>query len=144
MIIGVKIVAFSWTIKSYCTKPATIHELKIATETECTQYQFKRFLKFAVVCVCIIRSALNKMVISLMNNYSVMFAILSVHVISSVRMRMWPSQNTITASLLRGKTSPMSVLIMTLNSNAGALGNAEYPFIAIASRSTLVQSGSTW
>ena len=32
---------------------------------------------------------------------------------------------------------------MTL-SNAGALGNAEYPFIAIAPRSTLAQSGSTW
>ena len=30
------------------------------------------------------------------------------------------------------------------SSNAGALGNAAYPFIAIAPRSTLVRSGSTW
>ena len=30
------------------------------------------------------------------------------------------------------------------SSNAGALGNAEYPFIAIASRSTMTRSGSTW
>ena len=30
------------------------------------------------------------------------------------------------------------------SSNAGALGNAEYPFIAIAPRSTLAQNGSTW
>ena len=30
------------------------------------------------------------------------------------------------------------------SSNAGALGNAEYPFIAIAPRSTLARSGSTW
>ena len=28
--------------------------------------------------------------------------------------------------------------------NAGALGNAEYPFIAIAPRSSLARSGSTW
>ena len=33
---------------------------------------------------------------------------------------------------------------MAGSSNAGALGNAEYPFIAIAHRSTLIQSGSTW
>ena len=30
------------------------------------------------------------------------------------------------------------------SSNAGALGNAEYHFIAITSRSTLVRIGSTW
>ena len=30
------------------------------------------------------------------------------------------------------------------SSNAGALGNAEYSFIAITPRSTLAQSGSTW
>ena len=30
------------------------------------------------------------------------------------------------------------------SSNAGALGNVEYPFIGIAPRSTLTQSGSTW
>ena len=30
------------------------------------------------------------------------------------------------------------------SSNAGALGNAEYPFIAIAPKSTLAQSGSIW
>ena len=30
------------------------------------------------------------------------------------------------------------------SSNAGALGNAEYPFIAIAHGSTLAWSGSTW
>ena len=28
--------------------------------------------------------------------------------------------------------------------NAGALGNLEYPFIAIAPRSTLTRSDSTW
>ena len=43
-----------------------------------------------------------------------------------------------------------SVLDMTLNnlmvrlSNAGALGNVEYPFIAITSRSTLARNVSTW
>ena len=30
------------------------------------------------------------------------------------------------------------------SSNAGALGNAEYPFVAIAPRSTLARRGSTW
>ena len=30
------------------------------------------------------------------------------------------------------------------SSNVGALGNAEYPFIAIAPRSTLARSDSTW
>ena len=30
------------------------------------------------------------------------------------------------------------------SSNAGNLGNAEYPFISIATRSTLAQIGSTW
>ena len=45
---------------------------------------------------------------------------------------------------------PTSVLDMTLkiwwwgSSDAGALGNADYPFIAIAPRSTLARSGSTW
>ena len=29
-------------------------------------------------------------------------------------------------------------------SDAGGLGNAEYPFITIAPRSTLAQNGSTW
>ena len=29
-------------------------------------------------------------------------------------------------------------------SDAGALGKAEYPFIVIAPRSTLVRSGNTW
>ena len=28
--------------------------------------------------------------------------------------------------------------------SAGALGNAEYPFIAIAPKSTLTRNGSTW
>ena len=44
-----------------------------------------------------------------------------------------------------------SVMYMTLNnlmvwgsSIAGALGNVKYSFIAIAPRSTLFQSGSTW
>ena len=32
---------------------------------------------------------------------------------------------------------------MTLSGNAGALGNVEYPFIAIAPSSTVAQSGST-
>ena len=31
-----------------------------------------------------------------------------------------------------------------MSSNAGALGNTEYPFIAIAPRSTLAGSDSTW
>ena len=49
----------------------------------------------------------------------------------------WPSQlghkSTPTASLLRGKTPPTSVLYMTLNNLmiTGAWGNAENPFIAI-------------
>ena len=30
------------------------------------------------------------------------------------------------------------------SSNTGALGNAEYAFIAIIPKSTLVQSGNTW
>ena len=40
----------------------------------------------------------------------------------------------------------MSDLDMTLNnlSNAGELGNVEYPFIAIILRSTLAHTGSTW
>ena len=59
-------------------------------------------------------------------------------------------QNTPTVSLKRCKTSPTSVRDMTLkiwwwgSSNAGALWNAEYPFIAIAPRSTLARSDSTW
>ena len=59
--------------------------------------------------------------------------------------------NTPTAYLQRGETPPTSVLYMILNftwswnsSNAGALENAEYLFIAIPPRSTLAQSGSTW
>ena len=31
-----------------------------------------------------------------------------------------------------------------LTSNAGALGDAEHPFIAIAPKSTLARRGSTW
>ena len=53
--------------------------------------------------------------------------------------------------LCRGVRPPLtSVLDMTLNNlmvrfqQCWALGNAEYPFIAIAPRSTLAQSGSTW
>ena len=52
---------------------------------------------------------------------------------------LWPNQlglqNALTASLQRGKTPPTSVLDMTLNNlmvRAKALGNVEYPFIAIA------------
>ena len=66
----------------------------------------------------------------------------------------WPSrlglQNTQTSSLQRGKTLSTSVLVWHLtiwwwgSSNAGALENVEYPFIASASRSTLTWSGSTW
>ena len=46
--------------------------------------------------------------------------------------------------------TPKSVLKMTLNNlmvrscHSGALGNAEYTFIAIALKSSLVRSGSTW
>ena len=60
-------------------------------------------------------------------------------------------QNILTTSLQRGETFPsMNILDITLNylmvrySNDGALGNAEYPFITISSRSTLAWSGSTW
>ena len=51
-------------------------------------------------------------------------------------------QNTLTASLQRDKTLRLSILDMTQNnrmvrlSDAGALGKAKYPFIAIAHRST--------
>ena len=57
---------------------------------------------------------------------------------------------TPTASLQRGKTPPISVLIMTIkilwwgSSNSGVLGNVENPFIVIAPRSILAQSSSTW
>ena len=37
---------------------------------------------------------------------------------------------------------PTSVLDMTLNNDAGALGNVEYPFIASVSMSTMAQNGS--
>ena len=33
---------------------------------------------------------------------------------------------------------------MTLKNDAGALGNAEHPFITVTPRSTLARSGSTW
>ena len=33
---------------------------------------------------------------------------------------------------------------MVSSSNAGVLGNAEYPFIAIAPRSTQAWNGGTW
>ena len=52
--------------------------------------------------------------------------------------------------LCRGVTPPTSVLDMTLNNlmvrfqQCWSFGNAEYPFIAIAPRSTLARSGSTW
>ena len=58
----------------------------------------------------------------------------------------WPSwlelQNTTTVSLQRCETIPMSVLDITLSDlmvrNAGALGNAVYPFIAMAPKSGVV------
>ena len=58
-------------------------------------------------------------------------------------------QNTLTASLQSGKTPPQQVSWIwhetsRVSSNCGALGNAEYPFIAIAPRSTLAWSSSTW
>ena len=60
-------------------------------------------------------------------------------------------QNTLKASLLRGKipsrpvSQDMSLTIWWWGfNNAGALWNAEYPFIATALRSTLAQSGSWW
>ena len=68
----------------------------------------------------------------------------------------WPSQlglqNTLTASLQRVKTHHFHNECPRHDTkhwwwgsrNAGALGNTKYPFIAIASRSTLAQSGSTW
>ena len=52
-------------------------------------------------------------------------------------------QNIPNASLHRGKTlPPMSVQDMTLKNLI--VGNAEQPFITIASRATLVGSSSTW
>ena len=66
----------------------------------------------------------------------------------------WPSQlrlqNTSTASLHRGRLPQRVFWIWHEtnwrwgSSNAGTLKNAEYPFIAIAPRSTLTWSGSTW
>ena len=68
----------------------------------------------------------------------------------------WPSrlglQNASTASLLRGKSPQTSFLDMysiwtvwwRSSSNAGALKNVEYPFNAIAPRSTLTRRGSIW
>ena len=54
-------------------------------------------------------------------------------------------QNTPTASLQRGKTPPNECPGYDMKQSDGqALGNAEYPFIAIALSSTLTQSGSTW
>ena len=59
-------------------------------------------------------------------------------------------KNIPTASLQRGKTPPNECPGYDTKQsdgevpvNAGALGNAEYPFIAIAPRSTLARSGST-
>ena len=46
--------------------------------------------------------------------------------------------------LCGGVRHPQRVSWWWGSSNAGALGNAEYPFIAIALRSTLPRSGSTW
>ena len=66
----------------------------------------------------------------------------------------WPIRlgllNTSTAFRQRGKTSLMSVLIwqQTIwwwgSNNSWVLGNALYLFNAIARRSTLARSGSTW
>ena len=59
-------------------------------------------------------------------------------------------QNTLTALLQRGKTSPTSVLDMTLNSlmmrfqQCWSFGECRVPLIAISPRSPLTQSGSTW
>ena len=50
-------------------------------------------------------------------------------------------QNTLTASLQRGKT-PHQTVWRWGSCDAGALGNAENPFIAIAARSILTWSGS--
>ena len=66
-----------------------------------------------------------------------------------------PSQlrlyNTPTASLQRDTPRAMSVLDMTLKKSEDEfpvilelLGNAEYPFIAIAPRSTQARNGSIW
>ena len=60
-------------------------------------------------------------------------------------------KNTPIASLQRVKTPAKVCLGYDTkqsdgcgSSNAGALGNAEYPFIAIAPRSTFIRSDSTW
>ena len=53
----------------------------------------------------------------------------------------WGCKIYMIASLQRGKTPPRSVMVWWWGSNnAGALGNAEYPFIAIVPRS----NGSNW
>ena len=55
------------------------------------------------------------------------------------------------SSLLRGKTPPNECSGYSVKQSdgeapvyAGALGTADYPFIAIAPRPTLARSGSTW
>ena len=62
-------------------------------------------------------------------------------------------KNTLTASLQRAKTPPTTTNVLDIwhstiwwwgFSNPGTLGNAEYLFIAIAPRSTVARSGSTW
>ena len=57
------VVAFDWAIKVYGTKPAIINMLSVAIETECTPIPMEMTYE---VCssVCIISSALNRMVIS--------------------------------------------------------------------------------
>ena len=47
------------------------------------------------------------------------------------------NKKTLYSRVLRLFTDPVTW-------NAGALGNVEYPFIAIAPRSTLARRGSTW
>ena len=71
------------------------------------------------------------------------FSRISEHPIISLRKYL--TQNTLTASLRRGKTSPNKCPGHgTKQSDCEALGNAEYSFIAIASSSQLARSDGTW
>ena len=76
----------------------------------------------------------------------------SITLLSSYHYQFYPSRlglyNTPTTSLKRVKT-PFSnecpgYDIKPFDGEARNLGNVEYPFIAIASTSSLVQSGCTW
>ena len=78
----------------------------------------------------------------------VCFGLSTFLLILSLHIRL-EQQNTPTASLQRvrppaNECPRYAILWWWGSSTAGALENAEYPVIAIAPRSTLARSGSTW